>query len=331
MASSLLLTGFFLDELLLPWGTTLAEADACLATYSRWPPYGDGANLRLACSHALGLPATNCTLRAPARTRPVLRASYDLAAPPHYTGRPAEASRWQAPLTARLGPPTQAGVIERPGAEGLSVVVYAARWLGPQVRFSLSVYGATRHEAGGPVAASLFLDWEDELTAAQPYAVAAAREAAQLAALAGPSVEATVFQLTREQAPYTHFTYGQSRPPTDERRRAQRALYREHLLETPPFFQQRLAAAQVALWPVPGRAAWAVSTRWDTLVLPAGTSPDVELLTVQPGRGPGYLQLDIGTLRLTDVLEAPALLALADALARLPGVGVSRRQDYDGW
>jgi len=331
MASSLLLPGFFLDELLLPWGTTLAEADDRLAAYSRWPPYGDGPNLRLACSHALGLPATSCTLRAPARARPVLHASYDLAAPPHYTGQPAEASRWQAPLTARLGPPTQAEIIEQPAAVGLSTVVYAARWLGPQGRVSLSVYGATRHEAGGPVAAGLFLDWEDELTAAQPYAVAAAREAAQLAAVAGPTVEATVFQLTRDQVPYTHFDSNQPQPPTDERRRAQRALYREHLLETPPSWQQRLAAAQVALWPVPGRAAWAVSTQWDTLVLPAGASPDVELLTAQPGRGPGYVQLDIGTLRLADALGAPALPALADALARLPGVGVSRRQDYDGW
>lgn len=331
MGSSSLLTGFFLDELTLPWGTTLAEADAQLASYPRWSPYGDGPNLRLACSHALGLATTSCTLRAPARARPVLHARYDLAAPPHYAGQPAEANQWQAPLTARLGPPTQAEVIERPGAAGLSTVVYAARWLGPQGRLSLSVYGATRHEASGPVAAGLFLDWEDELTAAQPYAVAAAREAAQLAAVTGLIVEATLFQLTREQVPYTHFAYGQPQLPTDERRRAQRALYREYLLETPPYWQQRLAAAQVALWPVPGRAAWAVSTRWDTLVLPAGAAPAVELLTAQPGRGPGYVQLDIGTLRLTDALGALALPALADALARLPGVGVSRRQDYDGW
>ena len=331
MASSLLLTGFFLDELLLPWGTTLAEADARLASQPRWPPYGGWPNLRLACTQIVGLAATECNLRAPARARPVLQASYDLAAPPGYTGQPAEAQRWQAPLTARLGPPTQAEVVERPGTEGASVVVYAARWQWPQVRLSLSVYGATRHEASGPVAAGLFLDWEDELTAAQPYAVAAVRAATQLAAVAGPATAATMFQLAQAQAPYTHFDFNQPQPPPDERRRAQRALYREHLLETPPYFQQRLAATQVALWPVPSQAAWAVSTRWDTFVLPVAAPTVVELLTARPGRGPGYVQLDIGTLRLTDALAAPALPALADALARLPGVVVSRREDYDGW
>lgn len=331
MTSSPLLTGFFLDELTLPWGTTLAEAAARLAGRPQWPPYGGWPNLRLACTHALGLAASECNLRAPAHARPVLQASYQLAAPPGYAGRPAEASQWQKLLTAQLGPPIQAGAVKRPEAAGTSMVVYAARWQWPGVRLSLSAYGGIRPEVGGPVAAGLFLDWEDELAAAYPYAVAAVHAAAQLAAVAGPAVEAVVFRLTQAQAPYTPFDFGQPQPPTDERRRAQRALYREHLLETPSYFQQRLAATEVALWPVPGRAAWAVSTRWDTVVLPMAAPPDIELLMVQPGRGRGYVQLDIGTLRLTDALAAPALPALANALACLPGVVVGHREDYDGW
>lgn len=83
---------------------------------------------------------------------------------------------------------------------------------------------------------------------------------------------------------------------------------------------------------MPGWAAWAVSTRWDTFVLAVAAPPVVELLTAQPGRGPGYVQLDIGTLRLTDALAAPVLPTLADALAhRLPSTVVRRREDYDGW
>lgn len=179
--------------------------------------------------------------------------------------------------------------------------------------------------------ASLFLDWEGELAAAHPYAVAAAHEADRLAGVAGPAVETVVFQLTQAQVPYTHFDFNQPQPPTDERRWAQRVLYREHLLETPPYFQQQLAANEVALWRVPSRAAWAVSSRWDTLVLPVAAPPGIGPLTAQLGRGRGYVQLDIGALRLTDALAAPALPALADALAHLPGVVVSRRQDYDGW
>ena len=331
MDTSRLLRGFFLDDLTLPWGTTLAQADVSLAGLLQWPPYGGWPNLHLACPHALGLATTSCNLRAPARHRPVLQANYKLAAPSGYSGQPTEAERWQGPLMAQLGPPTRAEVVEQPGAGGSNMVVYAAHWQAPGVRLSLSVYGGVRPEASGLTAASLFLDWEDELTAARPYAEAAAREAATLAAVVGPAVEPRVFTLAQAQAPYTHFNFQQPQPPSEERRRAQRALYREHLLETPPYFQQQLAAAEVALWPVPGQAAWAVSTRWDTLVLPPVASPSVELLVAQPGRGPGYVQLTIGTLCLTDALPAPALPALAAALAQLPGVGVSHRKDYDGW
>lgn len=331
MAADLLLTGFFLNELTLPWGTTLAEVADRLPDRAQWPPYGAGATLLVACPRVLGLATTGCTLHAPSRHRPVLQASYELVAPPGYAGQPAEARQWQQPLTAQLGPPTQAEAVERPGAVGTGMVVYAARWQALGVQLSLAGYGAVRHEARGLVAAGLSLAWEDELAAARPYALATTREAAALAAVAGPTIELRVFQLTRAQEPYVHFDFRQPQPPSDEQRRAQRALYRANLLDTPPSLQQQLTATQVALWGVSGRAAWAVSTRWDTIVLPATASPRVELLTAQPGRGPGYVQLDIGTLRLTDELTAPTLPALAQALAHLPGVVVGRREDYDGW
>ena len=331
MAASPLLTGFFLDELTLPWGTTLVEAADRLPDRAQWPPYGAGATLLLACNQVLGLATTGCTLHAPSRHRPVLRVSYELAAPPGYAGQPAETEQWQQPLTTQLGPPTKAEVVARPGAVSTGIVVYAARWQAPGIQLSLAGYKAVRREARGPVAAGLWLTWEDELTAARPYALAADQEAAALAAVAGPAIAPRVFQLTRAQAPYARFDFRQLQPSSDELRQAQRALYREHLLETPPYLQQRLAAAEVALWAVPGRAAWAVSTRWDTIVLPTAAPPRVELLTAQPGRGPGYVQLDVGTLRLTDELTAPTLSALAAALAQLPGVVVGHREDYDGW
>ncbi|NML67136.1 hypothetical protein HHL22_18175 [Hymenobacter sp. RP-2-7] len=331
MSISPLLTGFFLNELTLPWGTTLAEVADRVPDRAQWPPYGARATLLVACPQVLGLATTGCTLHAPSRHRPVLQASYKLPPPPGYAGQPAEAQHWQQLLTARLGPPARVEAVARPGAVGTGQVVYAARWLAPGVQLALASYGAARPEAHGLAAAGLSLEWEDELAATHPYAMAAAREAAALAAVAGPNVGPRVFQLARPQAPYVHFDFRQPQPPSDEQRRAQRALYCPNLLETPPLLQQHLAATEVALWAVPGQAASAVSTRWDTLVLPTAAPPHVELLTAQPGRGPGYLQLAIGTLRLTDELTAPTLPTLAAALAQLPGVVVARREDYDGW
>ncbi|RZK52109.1 MAG: hypothetical protein EOO59_14115, partial [Hymenobacter sp.] len=70
MPTSPLLAGFFLDELTLPWGTTLGEVATRLAGRPQWPPYGGEPNLRPICAHVLGLPTIDCRLRAPARSRP---------------------------------------------------------------------------------------------------------------------------------------------------------------------------------------------------------------------------------------------------------------------
>ena len=320
-----------LDALALPWGLTLAEATARLQHQPQRPPHGGWPNLRVTCHSVFGLAATEANLRAPALHKPVLQVSYELAAPPQFRGQPREAAQWQQPLTDLLGAPAHTQAYTEPGRTGWSNVVYTARWQVGLVQVGLSVFGGVRQQAGGPVAAGLYLHWQDELTAAQPFLAAAEAEAAALEAVAAQAAAPLVFRLQQRQAPYHMPRYDAPTPDPGREatrlRQAHRALYREGLYETPTRFQAELSNYEVALWAVPGRAAWAVSTQLDTVLLAPDTR--LELVILHPAKGGGNHQLRVGDLSLGDAYGAAALPALAAAIAQHTGYAVPRVDDND--
>ena len=324
-------TPYPLDALALPWGLTLAEAAARLQDHAQRPPYGGWPNLRVACRSVFGLAATEANLRAPALHKPVMQVSYELAAPPQFRGQPREAAQWQQPLTDLLGAPAEAQAHTKPGRTGWSHVVYTARWQVGLVQVGLSVFGGVRQQAGGPVAAGLYLDWQDELTAAQPFLAAAEAAAAALDAVAGQAAAPLVFRLQQRQTPYHMPRYDAPTPDPGRAatrlRQAHRALYREGLYETPTRFQTQLSDYEVALWAVPGRAAWAVSTQLDTVLLTPDTL--LELVILHPAKGGGNHQLRVGDLSLGDTYGAAALPALAAAITQHTGRPVPRVDDND--
>ncbi|MGI4867890.1 MAG: hypothetical protein ACRYFZ_28495 [Janthinobacterium lividum] len=321
------------DGLALPWGLTLAETAERLQTRTQLPPYGGWPNLRVACRSVFGLAAIEANLRAPALHKPVLQVSYELAAPPQFGGQPQEAAQWQQPLTDLLGAPTQAQAYTMPWSRGAGQVVYAARWQVGLVQVGLSVFGGVRQQAGGLAAAGLYLHWEDELSAARPFLAAAQTQALVLAAAAEQAAAPQVFRLQQQQTAFKMPANGASTAaPSQEAtrlRQAQRALYHEGLCETPARLQAQLSAYEVALWAVPGQAAWAVSTQVDTVLLAADTLAAVELITLHPAKGSGNVQLRVGDLRLGDAYGSAALPALADALERQASYRVSRVEAID--
>jgi hypothetical protein len=325
------LISYPLDTLTLPWGLTLAEAAARLQTHAQLPPHGGWPSLRVPCRSVFSLAATEAELRAPARYKPVLQVSYELAAPPQFRGQPQEAAQWQQPLRELLGAPGHTQAYTEPGRTGWSNVVYTARWQVGPVQVGLSVFGGVRQQVGGPVAAGLYLDWRDELTAAQPFLAAAEAEAAALEAVATQAAAPLVFRLQQRQTKYHQPRYDAPTPDPGREatrlRQAQRALYREGLYETPTRFQSQLSDYEVALWSVPGRAAWAVSTRLDTVLLTPDTP--LELVILHPAKGGGNHQLRVGDLRLGDAYGAAALPALAAAIERHTGRPVPRVDDND--
>ncbi|GAB3637995.1 hypothetical protein GCM10027422_35850 [Hymenobacter arcticus] len=314
----------------LPWGLTLEAAKAALPTAQRLPTYGGWPTLRCRCPSAYGLPTTECSLRAPGRRKPVLQASYTLAPPPHRGPYVIDPAYWLVPLTQLLGPPSTAGSAAGPGTS--SDVVHWATWQRPTVLLSLSVFGGLRKEAGALSAAGLYLDWQDEWAAAQPAQAAARAQSAALAARIGAGSKLVPFTTVQPQGPYFHPDLSRADPYAAAHhpllRQAQRALYREGLLDTPAAVSAQLTDHGVALWPVPGGTQWAVSTRWDTVLLtPAG--PPTDLLTLRPARGTGGVLLHIGDLQLTDAYGSSILATLATAIEKHVGAAVSRREDSD--
>ena len=320
-----------LDAHTLPWGLTLTEAAAQLGQPPpQLPPRGGWPSLRVACRSVFGLAITEAELRAPALHKPVLQVSYELAAPRLHFWQTLDASLWLEPLAALLGPPATATTYpEARGREG--GVQYAARWPAGPVQVGLSVFGAVRQPASGPAAASLYLHWQDELTAAQPFLAAAEAEAAALEAVAGQAATPLVFRLQHRQTPYHQPRYDAPTPDpgreATQLRQAHRALYREGLYETPTRFQAQLSNYEVALWAVPGRAAWAVSTQLDTVLLTPDTP--LKLVILHPAKGGGNHQLSVGDLSLGDDYGAAALPALAAAITQHTGRPVPRVDDDD--
>ncbi|MDJ0367258.1 hypothetical protein QMK33_19085 [Hymenobacter sp. H14-R3] len=321
---------FLYADLALTWGLTLEATEAALPAAKRLPTYGGWPTLRCRCPSAYGLATTECSLRAPGRRKPVLQASYELAPPPHHGSYVIDPAYWLVPLTHLLGPPGKAGSSAGPSTS--SNVVHWATWQRPTVRVSLSVFGGLREDDGAVSAAGLYLDWQDERTAAQPSLAAALAQSAALAARVGAASKLLLFATAQPQGPYFHPDLSQPAPYTATPglllRQAQRALYGEDLLDTPAAISARLTDHGVALWPVPGGAQWAVSTRWDTVLLtPAG--PPTDLLTLRPARGTGGVLLHVGDLQLPDAYGSSALATLATAIEKHVGAAVSRREDSD--
>ncbi|OON69465.1 hypothetical protein [Hymenobacter sp. CRA2] len=323
---------FPIDDQLIPWGVSLDEAEALLSPRPWLRPFGGWPNLRCACRAVLGLPAVECNLRGPARRKPVMEVSYELATPPDHAGTgPADPAYWVTSLTHVLGPPSQAGPTSFAHG-GWSSVAYTAKWAGPLLSVGLSVFGGVRQAESGLASAGLYFDWQDELTAARPFYEAAQAASAALAArFSQLTTRAQVFDTQQQQRifGYDHTPLPTGVPVTETHwRQSQRALYQDGLLKTPAPLQGRLRNEQVALWPVPGQAAWALSTHYDTVVLAHTGAPAVELLTIHPAKGAGYMALSAGDLRLSDRYGAPGLPKLAAALEQA-GFSVSRYEDHD--
>lgn len=322
-----------LDSLVLPWGLTFQEAAAHLAGHPHYEPVLNSAHLRVACHRAYNLATTEVSLRASAPHRPVTRVGYELAAVAEALPDELRAGGpWRPELERQFGPPaTTESAPENWGQPAREV--WTGRWQLPQLGVLLVVYGGPRDSPGGPVAAALYLSWLDVVTAAQPWVVRAQHQTAGLAAVTDQAQALLLVTLAERQFACCQ-VYANSAAPNPEaeaeaQRLAQRALTREQLCDTPPRWQQLLSDYQVLLWVVPGQDAWAVSTRSDTVLVPALGPPPIELLLVHPARGGGNVFLTIGDLWLHDAYQSAGLRTLADQLAALPGVHVSRGETLD--
>ncbi len=305
--------GFPIAELILPWGSTLLDV-AAHTTGREWHRVEGEPSLRGACRSVFGVAATECYLRAPAQNKPILRVHYQLApTPPHLSGA-ATLAHWLAPLNALLGPPDAPAASTEQLRPERGALLFRATWPQRWQHVSMLVYRAIQPETGGPTA-TLALEWQDVLTAAQPYLMAHQAQETLLNAAANRPLAPQLFELKEAQL-------RQGPHPTVDLtaseilfRQAQWALHHNGMYQTPHVLGRQLGERQAALWPTDAPGPWALSTKWSTVLLPTrGPGPRISLVVTHPGKGPGFRSLQVGELVLYDAYQSSVLTQLAAAL-----------------
>lgn len=312
---------FPLDQLSIPWGTSLL-AVATRTPERQWHRDNGGwPNLRGACQAVAGLAARECNLFAPAPHKPVLRVAYTLVPAPQLRAETA-AAYWLPPLTRLLGPPTTTEPVAAPRPEP-GALLLRATWQLPAHRVTLLLYRAALATEPAPTA-TLHLEWTDEPAATQPFAAGYQAQLALLEAAAPTHPDLTCFTLHDEQpgGPATADTVAAQ---------AQRALYYTGRHRTPAWLRARLTTRQVSLWPLAAHSAYALSTHWFTVLLPSSPPANysIDLVTTHPAKGGGFMSLHVGELVLYDVYRSPVLEQLAAELQALALARVARYYNYD--
>jgi hypothetical protein len=321
---------FPLDDLTIPWGTTLQEV-ADLTPGRLWHRDDGGwPNLRGACQSVFGVAATSCNLRGPGQHKPVMHIDYELASSPLTLTSVVTPTYWLQPLTQLLGPPTEATPdteVMRPERGSL---LFRAAWRRPGHHISLLVYCALDPVAGGPTA-TLALDWQDMLTAARPYIADVQTQEARLNEAASCQLAPQLFELREALPGGGTLLPPETGSPEAQLLLAKRALHHEGLYQTPAALQAQLSDRQVALWLVSGDSDYALSTKWHTVLLPGrrGPGPRVDLVTTRPAKGGGFRSLQVGELALYDVYNSLVLEQLAEALETQGYATIVRSENYD--
>jgi len=282
------------------------------------PNLGGWPHLRFIAPSIFGLPALLAEVLAPFEDREITQQIFELS----LDGGEQD---YLARLESHLGPPVKTA---RYPVSTPWQVAFTAEWLVDNLRVSLSIYGGRRPSHAGMATAGLFIDLKDELPIAEKYLTAlSTRESALFDGPESPAIleKVTVQQVLRPfyipdyTAPNPHVALSDS-----TRRRAQKAFYKRHLLETPPLLSTTLTKRNVVLW---RRAANTfVSTRWDTvLIVPGKTAMSVTNLL--PAKGAGGMDVHIDELALSDLPGSTVLQSLVDRLK--DSVVYSYQEDYD--
>lgn len=304
--------GFAIDDVAYRWGTTPGDIPL-----DRPRPVSSAyLHVDVACRTVMGLPTAGVTLSAPASDRPVMNVSYALAPAPAGSGEPAY---WMDRLLERFGPPDPRAERDRPGGLGIT---YIAAWSRPTIDIGLSIYDGVRAAAFGRSAGLLRIQWHDAAAAAAPYVAQWRAAAAEVMRSAASLAAFHRFDMPREMAPA-----GDPIDPHPASFEDWRALNSRTLLATPDSIGERLSAASFALWRSAPDGLWALSTRWDTVVLRPGSR--VSWAEIRPAKGGGHSGLSVDRLSIVMPYGTTGIAAAAAALTSLPGIAVEKVEDDD--
>lgn len=320
----------------IAWGKPLHEVRQLLRPFEEFKPYGGWPNRRGKCTSIFALAASEFEVRAPYEDRPVMQVIYQIA--------PIASENAQIPhlpylkqLEQVLGSASKTEnlyhQVDLANDYASSSVVFSAKWLFNGVRISLSVYGGTRNNEGRLSAAGIFIDWLDEVKAAEPFRVIASKFEKELSEQINAGVELTKFKLLHSQSAYRMVHYEWTDPYLAEKdselRAAQLALYKKELYQAPALIRAQLKADEIGYYKVADSSKIFISNQWDTVVLSADQSNEMSYWDILPARGSGYKELLLNELRITDDRNSLALLAIVEQIETDLGQKIKRQEAYD--
>jgi len=325
---------YHIDGIQIEWGKPLTEVREILEDIEEFNSYGGWPNRRGKCLQAFGLSASEFELRAPHEDRPVMQVIYQIA--PIASGDNEIHLPYLTQLEKVLGMPIKSESLYPKvdlikGFESSSVV-FSAKWIFEGIKISLSVYGGTRSYDERFSAAGIFIDWIDEIKAAQPYREQAALFETKMAEQLNDKVMPKKFKLQIQQRPYRSANYDIKSfglVEEEELRAAQLSLYKRELYRTPSVISTQLKANEIAYYQGTAMDKIVVSNKWDTICLTPNQASELIYWDVLPARGAGYKELLLKELRIEDTRNSSSLLDLIAQVEADLSQKVLKNEAYD--
>ncbi len=328
--------GFPINSQSFTWGIPFSAIKDQLASQPQLNPYPTGwANLRMRGNMQFGLQVSEIDIRAPFPERPVLQVHYHLAPLP-----PASEGEWHSAyvkiLETHFGPAKKKDYYYNSniykGAISSAGVVFTCNWDTRDVHIGISVFGGTRKTEFGDHAATLYIQWKDEVSAAKSLVHESEQFVSKVLELSQSS-GLHKFSLAHAQFPFFDFNNKKTDPRAPEYqhelRCARIALYKRNNFATPDQIANALAENEIALFHVAELHSTFIANKWDMTFVKDKEEAPPQFSEILPARGSGGRELDIKGWVARDTRESNKLLDAVQWIERLSGVKASMLQYYD--
>ncbi len=306
-------------------GETLDLAAEKFKGHEKLPSYGGWPNYRFVDTSIFDLPALVTEIRAPFHDRPITQQTFELS----LTSDSAKNLKedYLRKIGKFVGNPTELKEFDASTAFQVSLT---ARWLVENISITLSIYGGSRNIHHGISTAGLFFDITNEIEIAKPYVkTLEAMERSFWAEVSHFSIIQSV-EINHRIRPYCLPNYASKNPESiyDDPllRRAQKALYKKSLLDTPYFTLEGMTENTIRVWTNNGKHF--VSTMFDTVEF-GGKDDQIEIHDLLPAKGSGQLSININDLSLSDSHGSKGLNALISTIETITKKKYPIYQDYD--
>ena len=289
------------------------------------PSYGGWPNYRFVDTSIFDIPTLVTEIRAPFHDRPVTQQTFELS----LTSDSAKNLQkgYLGKISSFIGDPIELKEFDVSTAYQVSLT---ARWLVENISITLSIYGGSRSVHNRFATAGLFFDITNEIEIAKPYMKAKEEmERSFWAEDKNFSVVQSV-QINHRIRPYCLPNYASKNPESIYNdpllRRAQKALYKKSLLDTPSLVLEGMTENMIRVWTNTGKHF--VSTMFDTVEF--GRKDDqIEIHDLLPAKGSGQLSVNINDLSLSDSHGSEGLNTLIGTIEKITKKKYKVYQDYD--